>query len=46
MSQILLESSYWTWPLVLSVLVSILCYVAITALYHTVGPMDNFLMNN
>jgi hypothetical protein len=42
----LLESRYWTWPLVASVLLSILSYVGITAIYHTVGPMDNFIINN
>jgi hypothetical protein len=44
--QVVLESSYWTWPLILSVLLSILSYVVITLIYHTVGPMDNFLINN
>ena len=43
--QVLLESHHWTWPLVLSVLLSDLSYCVITAVCH-LFPHDNFLVDS
>jgi len=44
--KILLDANHWTWPLVLVVFFSILSYFLINITLHSIGPIDNFLLDN